>query len=473
MIEVSAMAEAGTLPPVARESIAGWLIKRKSDNATSRLLKSSNKRYFTLDFQAQIFHYAHSQNKKTISYPMPFRSMLSVESLALAVKEDGDAEVEGRAAGEPCIKRSYSKGSLTSFRMPKVPSLSSLSKRGSERHGFVLRTTDKSLELLCESKAEAESWIAALHEAIALGRSSPDVQSTKFGNAEMTNAELVSTSVGSSGSTTPRSSSHGSCPRAVSTPPAPPDTDREMQVKNDGLSNEKCPPNVSAGPAGSEPAVEKCPPNVPPAPVASELASPSDQADASNMISQVSDKFESSPLKGPYGSLCSGELQPMGASCFSPAASDAGCTEKLVPHVPPRSARSTSSCEKRSRYVQAAPAVSRVLPTTTMELEAHNGWGAVADGCTQNLDAASKYGDKAQGLSFNQRLSQLEFSDDEDSDMDEECRQASITLAKQVATQVPPAGVLAPSAPRPPHTESVNVEACECFDAADCSSDDD
>jgi len=186
-----------------RAPLTGWLTKRKSDSSHTRFICSANKRYFTLDFRSQILYYAHSDSCKAVSVPTPFRDILGIEPFAATVQEE-ECEEEGQ------LTRSSSKGSLASgFRMPF------LAKKSAEQHGFVIRTVGKCMELLCSSKAEAETWIAAVNEAIEIAAHSGGPRLDDCNNDAEARAE-TSTAAGSSRRTSPSPRSVGEEHNALS-----------------------------------------------------------------------------------------------------------------------------------------------------------------------------------------------------------------------------------------------------------------
>merc|ERR1719160_1903249 len=72
----------------------------------------------------------------------------------------------------PKIERASSKTSLASSlrkRMPSFVGTPRSLRAPKEQHGFVVETPDRSLELLCSSKMEADQWIAALQQAMLSG----------------------------------------------------------------------------------------------------------------------------------------------------------------------------------------------------------------------------------------------------------------------------------------------------------------
>lgn len=144
----------------SRRKLTGWLLKRKSEGVASRLFRSANRRFFTLDFEAQLFYYAQSESHKTMSLPVRFCNLLSVEPY--------------EAVSEPPLAEEAAEGDAAkSFRHVAVPKISfgALKRSTASHHGFVLRMAGKEMDLLCASKQEAEAWISGLREAIAMGSS--------------------------------------------------------------------------------------------------------------------------------------------------------------------------------------------------------------------------------------------------------------------------------------------------------------
>eukprot|EP00930_Biecheleria_cincta_P030137 TRINITY_DN208_c1_g1_i1.p1 TRINITY_DN208_c1_g1~~TRINITY_DN208_c1_g1_i1.p1 ORF type:complete len:195 (+),score=47.54 TRINITY_DN208_c1_g1_i1:72-656(+) len=112
-------------------SYSAWLKKTKSDNARFKMLQSSTTRYFTIDFDSQMFFYAHSEKQKKMSLPISFRDILGAERLA----------------------------SATSNRKAKNRS-----------SGFVLKTKDRNFELYANSAADAARWTFGLNAARDMGK---------------------------------------------------------------------------------------------------------------------------------------------------------------------------------------------------------------------------------------------------------------------------------------------------------------
>lgn len=114
-------------------SYSSWLKKVKSDGARAKWLVSTTKRYFTIDFDAKIFFYSHSEGRKKVSQPIKFKDILGAVRL-------------------PTNK-----------------------KKGC---GFVLRTIDRTYELYTSTNSDAARWVHALNAAKDMaGSNATDVAS--------------------------------------------------------------------------------------------------------------------------------------------------------------------------------------------------------------------------------------------------------------------------------------------------------
>lgn len=112
-------------------SYSGWLKKAKSDNARFKMLQSSNTRYFTIDFDAQLLYYSSSAAQKKISQPIPFWDILGAESLPLPAK-----------------------------------------KKTKGQCGFLVKTRDRTFELHANTPADAAHWTSGLNAASDIGMAS-------------------------------------------------------------------------------------------------------------------------------------------------------------------------------------------------------------------------------------------------------------------------------------------------------------
>merc|ERR1719321_1892976 len=68
-------------------NLSAWLLKRKSVSR-SRLFSSTNRRYFTLDFETRLLFYRHSETDKKVSQLIAFRNIISVQPLVDTVTDE-------------------------------------------------------------------------------------------------------------------------------------------------------------------------------------------------------------------------------------------------------------------------------------------------------------------------------------------------------------------------------------------------
>lgn len=125
MVDDSTAVDARTL---CRGSYSAWLKKTKSEGGRGKWLSSTNKRFFTIDFDARIVFYAHSADQKKVSQPIKFKDIVGAE------------------------------------RMP-----SSKKKKGC---GFVINTMDKTYELYTNDNPDAVLWVHALNAGRDMGSDS-------------------------------------------------------------------------------------------------------------------------------------------------------------------------------------------------------------------------------------------------------------------------------------------------------------
>jgi hypothetical protein len=104
------------------------LSKTKSDGAWLKKLSSTTSRYFTIDFDRQLFYYTHSESSKKISNPVSFREITGAE------------------------------------RMPQ-PAGSSKKKSSKTTYGFSVTTQSRTFELYTTSNPDAAQWVYALNAA--------------------------------------------------------------------------------------------------------------------------------------------------------------------------------------------------------------------------------------------------------------------------------------------------------------------
>mmetsp|Transcript_9890 Transcript_9890/g.22486 ORF Transcript_9890/g.22486 Transcript_9890/m.22486 type:complete len:942 (+) Transcript_9890:68-2893(+) len=104
--------------------VSAWLKKTKSDSAKLKWLSGSNKRYFTIDFDAQVFYYSHSKDQKGISEKVAFQDIISIEEI--------------------------------------LPNGKTGKKGATESKSFRVVTRSRVFDLQASSISEAEQWVQAL-----------------------------------------------------------------------------------------------------------------------------------------------------------------------------------------------------------------------------------------------------------------------------------------------------------------------
>lgn len=122
-------------------------------------VREYNKRYFTIDFDSRVFFYAHTENSKKVSTVIPFSDLLDVKNFDAQMDNDNVSET--------------SKTSRTSF----MRRLSTRSMEELEEHRVTLLTRPaRAMELLCSSADEATQWFEAINAAIATNGNGAPVQ---------------------------------------------------------------------------------------------------------------------------------------------------------------------------------------------------------------------------------------------------------------------------------------------------------
>jgi len=116
-------ADARTL---CKGSYSSWLTKVKSEGGRGKWISSTNKRYFTIDFDAKVVFYSHSASQKKVSQPIRFREISWAERLPPNKKRKG------------C--------------------------------GFILNTIERSFELYSTTNTDAVQWVHALNAAKNIGK---------------------------------------------------------------------------------------------------------------------------------------------------------------------------------------------------------------------------------------------------------------------------------------------------------------
>lgn len=427
-VEATSPREVPEAAGAARPMLTGWATKKKSEGARGRALCSSNRRFYSVDFEAQVVYYAHAEDSRSVSMPVPFRDLVKVEATCDVVPTSSEDSTP-RLSETPTMQRSDSKGSLgskaSSLLRPRMPRLFALSRRPAEQHGLVLHTTTKATELYFASKPEADMWIEAFEEAIALGASDPA--------RDDTGRQEVSTAPGSSSGTasaTPRSTAGES-------------------VGDADFCQSQEQPGERTTPASIAPM---------------------------DLRSGLSPK-----LPRPAGAQeLSGEAAAGAQQAFLAA-------KEPVPNSP-----TSLASPPRLRAVAAGPAPgilgasmqsegglsgSNAPRNFSLSISGQHAWGYgrnnPEDVDTEELaqSKVNRYADKAQGLTLQERLAQLDFSDNEEEDEDDPTAAARKPSARGLQERAcrPAACRAAAAVPQP----EVTMEACEAFVQEPDSSDDD
>jgi len=148
-----------------RGQLSAWLLKKKSGTSKLRM-RQYNKRFFTLDFDSRVFFYSHAEGSRKVSSVIRFSDIMDVQmpergGRSSTRSADSVDQVEKRPS---MFRRSFTLGS-------------SNAKDGAEQaHHFVTVVVrpSKTMELLCSSQMEAEQWKEALSEAMLCGRECGD-----------------------------------------------------------------------------------------------------------------------------------------------------------------------------------------------------------------------------------------------------------------------------------------------------------
>jgi len=358
--------------------LSAWLLKRKS-GPKSRFFSSTNRRFFTLDFGSQILFYKHSESDKRVSQPTTFRNIISVQPLTDTVADVADDGAETQAN----VQRADSKTSLASSLRKRMPSFSTPRslRAPAQKHGFIIETPDKPLELLCSSKAEADQWIAALQQAMLLG-----------GRPKVEHIAKSDTSTAASSRPTTACSFDSS------------------------LANTNC--------------------------------------------SDVSPK-QSPPSSRPCTGKQQSEFTERTAALLPPKVPKRPPVAKAKPKWPLLSPEEqTQQSEKKTPAPEVTNGITEYSAADARVEDDSDAWGVAQP--QSRSQVIPRYHDKSEGLSLQERLAQLDFSDSEDEDDEDEAIQ---TLPVKSTS-------MEPMEPVPSAFEAVTVEPCQPF-TVDLSDSDD
>mmetsp|Transcript_21156 Transcript_21156/g.56385 ORF Transcript_21156/g.56385 Transcript_21156/m.56385 type:complete len:347 (-) Transcript_21156:264-1304(-) len=128
------------------------MIKKKTDPAKGT--STYQPRYFTLDFDSENFYYTYGEKQDK-----EWRAVVGFSQIMFVRELSGEPDAANDRGGQR-------RGSVfTAGKGVKPESLS----------GFELVTTDRTMELRCESQEQVKEWISSLNMAKSIGRTRPSM----------------------------------------------------------------------------------------------------------------------------------------------------------------------------------------------------------------------------------------------------------------------------------------------------------
>lgn len=132
---------------------SGWLIKAKSDGAKAKWFQTTGRRYFTIDFDRQIFFYAQGESASSqVSTPIMFRDILNA-----CAGHSYEADDLGTKQGSGIVR---TVAGVMNKPRSTIPG----------HYPFMVRTVGKRLRLEAEVEKEAFDWIQMLNAASRKGK---------------------------------------------------------------------------------------------------------------------------------------------------------------------------------------------------------------------------------------------------------------------------------------------------------------
>mmetsp|Transcript_163331 Transcript_163331/g.301668 ORF Transcript_163331/g.301668 Transcript_163331/m.301668 type:complete len:717 (+) Transcript_163331:106-2256(+) len=107
-------------------SYSAWLTKVKGDGARAKWFNNNTTRYFTIDFDSQLFYYSHNEERKKISSPVRFNEILHAEQL------------------------------------PRPAHVAPSKNSSDNTFGFIVQTPGRTFELYTLTYLDAKHWVDAL-----------------------------------------------------------------------------------------------------------------------------------------------------------------------------------------------------------------------------------------------------------------------------------------------------------------------
>jgi len=223
--------------------MSAWLLKKKSGAAMVRM-RQYNKRFFTIDFDARVFFYAHAENTKKVTSVIRFSDIVDVQ-----LPDPG-----GNMQNMQRTESQQSTGSRPSL-LRRSFSLRSNENAAPTAHHFVVVVVRpaKTMELLCSSQAEAEEWHQGFREAMLCGKEySDDLSTNATGLDALSDGDAEGDGFRTVALTQPQSSSPQGAPvaggPAVSSPSSP---------SKGGYSEPSRAPTAAAAGYGAAPAPQR------------------------------------------------------------------------------------------------------------------------------------------------------------------------------------------------------------------------
>lgn len=349
-------------------TMSAWLFKKKSGTAMIRV-RQYNKRYFTLDFERQVFFYAHAEESTKVSNVMPFSDIISASVQGPLPDNSDNASVCSRASKVSILRRLSS----------------TITKEVEQEHTVtVLLRPDRVMELGCSSAMEAIQWYEAFQAAVAIGHS-------------------------------PRTTSE--------------DRGALNEAPSSGLKSQAAHPGPDEGALGSDAPVSATDsPGKEPAQLTQEVL---DEPHSNHEAQAIEEPAP--PARGTFLDLsmelqegpASGSPEGFGASTSNPAETTAvvsAGTAVLKACDFGLEAEDDQDSEAGSSDSVDIPDLGATASSSTRQL--HGGIRPDLDSAGSVSQAfpagppSAIYGDRHSGLSMKERLANLEFSDEEDDDED-------------------------------------------------------
>jgi hypothetical protein len=357
--------------------MTAWLMKKKSGTSLVRV-REYNKRFFTLDFESRVLFYAQKADSKKVSSVIPFIDIVDVSSTSDVSKQASDTTSNS------------SKRSNTSILRRLSSRLQGVDEEPEHMVIIVLRSA-KRLELVCPTAGIATRWYQAVRTAIANARSTAARGPAAGGYPALAPAAVPKASAlpprlppSANGAAGPSANGYAAAAAPVVAVAAPPLAAAAKEKGKEGDAEED---DDAAGPVIAPPSKGNF----------LDFSS-MDEAKADEV--QPGSKNQDGDTAGQQDSVVIETPAILQASDFGFGDDDASETssEASNVHLP---AVGTAP---------AGDATKAAAPSTAA------GPGAAAGASAPAADGVAE--DKHVGLSMQQRLQAIEFSDDEEDDDD-------------------------------------------------------